>query len=312
VDVATDLCTPRTLTAADGTQLTVCAHGGHVLGWTPAGGPARLWLSPSAQCGPGLAIRGGIPVIFPQFAGRGPLPKHGVARNRGWEVLAGPQSAGTAVAGGSVAGSSTEAGSGTEVGSGVSWQARLADDDATRAIWPHRFELVLTAHADGDRLDTVLTVRNTDDVEWAFTAALHTYLALGDPEALIHGLGGRTAEDNAAGGAAITLGPAGAALRATTARDIAVPGAGEPLTLDDAVLGALVVSGEGFGDRVVWNPGPGHGLGDVPDGDERNFVCIETAELTAVTLLPGAAWNGRQTLRATRLSVADGNSDTYQ
>jgi hypothetical protein len=79
-------CAPETVTAADGAQLTACAHGGHVLGWTPAGGRPRLWLSPTARCGPGLAIRGGIPVIFPQFAGRGPLPKHGFARDRAWRV----------------------------------------------------------------------------------------------------------------------------------------------------------------------------------------------------------------------------------
>ena len=273
--MAIDPCTRQTLTAADGAELTVCAHGGHVLGWTPAGGPARLWLSPTAECGPGLAIRGGIPVIFPQFAGRGPLPKHGVARNRGWQVTTGP-----------AADSETAA----------VWQATLTDDDATRAIWPHRFELTLTARAEGDRLDTILSVRNTDDVEWTFTAALHSYLTVGDPEARLHGLGGRIAEDNAADGKPITLGEPGQPLRATTARDIAVLAADQPLTLVDPVLGALEITGAGFGDRVVWNPGSGHGLSDVPDGDERHFVCVEAAELTGVSLLPGAIWTGRQTL----------------
>ncbi len=62
-----------------------------------------------------------------------------------------------------------------------------------------------------------------------------------------------------------------------------MPGAQDPVTLEDAVLGSLVVSADGFGDRVVWNPGPGHGLADVPDGDEARFVCVETAELTPVT-----------------------------
>jgi len=259
------------LTAPDGAQLTACAHGGHVLGWTPAGGRPRLWLSPTTECGPGLAIRGGIPVIFPQFAGRGPLPKHGLARNRNWRVV------------------ETD---------GALWRAVLTDDAATREIWPHRFELSLTARAEGDRLDLTLTVKNTDDVEWAFTAALHTYLALGDPGAQIHGLGGRIAEDNAAAGAPTTLGPAGAALRAVTPRDVAVLGVSEPLTLDDAGLGPLVLSAEGFNDRVIWNPGPEHGLADVPDGGERNFVCIEAAELTPTMIQPASIWRGRQTILA--------------
>jgi glucose-6-phosphate 1-epimerase len=269
--VETDLCAPYTVTAPDGAELTACAHGGHVLGWTPAGGQPRLWLSPTTGCGPGVAIRGGIPVIFPQFASRGPLPKHGLARNRGWQVVeAGP----------------------------AQWRAILTDDAATWEIWSHRFELSLTARAEGDRLDLTLTVRNTDDVEWAFTAALHTYLALGDPSAEIHGLGGRIAEDNAAAGAPTTLGPAGAALRAITRRDVAVLGVSEPLTLQDAGLGSLVLTTDGFPDRVLWNPGPDHGLADVPDGDERHFVCLEAAQLTPQMIQPASIWSGRQTLVA--------------
>jgi hypothetical protein len=109
---------------------------------------------------------------------------------------------------------------------------------------------------------------------------------------------GRIAEDNADAGRATSLGPTGTSLRATTSRDIAVMGAREPLVLDDPVLGPLEISAEGFSDRVVWNPGPGHGLADVPEGGERDFVCIEAAELTAVTVQPGDTWRGRQTLRS--------------
>ena len=49
----------------------ISLHGAHVLSWKPA--PARecLYLSPNASQAPGAAIRGGIPVIFPQFAGLG-------------------------------------------------------------------------------------------------------------------------------------------------------------------------------------------------------------------------------------------------
>jgi glucose-6-phosphate 1-epimerase len=269
------------LISPDGAQLTVCAHGGHVLGWTPAGGQPRLWLSPAAECGPGLAIRGGIPVIFPQFAGRGPLPKHGLARNRGWQV--------------------EESADGTAEGSRDSaavWRATLTDDAATREIWPFGFELSLTARAAGDRLDITLTARNTGNEAWTFTAALHTYLAVGDPGAAIHGLSGRLAEDNAAAGRAVTLAPDGEPLRATTGRDVAVIGSGGPVTLEDPALGRLVMSTEGFGDLVVWNPGPGHGLSDVPDGDERNFVCIEAAQLNGTLVKPTSSWEGRQTLRA--------------
>ena len=277
------LCAPQTLTGGDGAELIACAHGGHILGWTPAGGRPRLWLSPTAECGPGLAIRGGIPVIFPQFAGRGPLPKHGLARNRGWQVTSGPL----------IDESGTEA-----AFSGVSWQATLMDDDETRAIWPQRFQLSLTARAAGNELTVTLTVTNSGEVAWTFAAALHSYLALGDPAATIHGLGGRTAQNNAAAGQPVTLGSPGEALPATQARDVAVLAAPDPLLLDDPVLGPLRITAAGFPDRVVWNPGPGHGLSDVPDGAERDFVCVEPAALTAVSLAPAAVWTASLSLHS--------------
>lgn len=265
----TDPCATTTVEASDGARLSARAHGGHVVGWAPAGGPERLWMSPLARCGPGEAIRGGIPVIFPQFAGRGPLPKHGVARDRAWQGVASP-------------------------GTGR-WQATLRDDDATRAVWPHPFELTLTATAAADTLQTALTVRNTGDAPFTFTAALHGYLALGDPAATLHGLGGHVAEDNERDGRLLTV-PA-TPLLATDRRDIAVRDVTEPVLLRDGVLGPLVLTADGFADRVVWNPGPDAALADVPPGGAGGFVCVEAAQLAPVTVAPGGTWTGTQTLR---------------
>jgi glucose-6-phosphate 1-epimerase len=264
-----DPCRRITRTATDGATLVACAHGGQVLGWTPAGGgPDRLWTSPLARCGPGEAIRGGIPVVFPQFAGRGPLPKHGVVRDRAWQADAGL--ARTAAA---------------------RFVAQVGDDDATRAVWPHGFRVTLTATALGQALDVVLDVENTGDDDWEFTAALHAYLAVGDAaRTTVTGLGGLPGEDNAAGGTPVRL-PDGP-LAVTGPRDVAVRGASGPVVLDDALLGPLTVDADGFGDRVLWNPGPGHGLGDVPPGGENGFVCVEPAALDPVRLAPGEQWRG--------------------
>jgi len=262
--MAIDPCTEQTLTAADGAQLRVCAHGGHVLGWAPAGGGQRLWLSPGAECGPGLAIRGGVPVIFPQFAGRGPLPKHGFARNRAWSVI----------------------------GSGPgSWSARLVDDEQTRALWPHRFELTLSAQARGLALELTLAAHNPDEQAWSFTAALHSYFTVGDRAATISGLGGRTAADNADGSSVLLAAPA-EPITALATRDVSIEDAPGPLTLTDPGNPPLTITANGFPDRVVWNPGPGHGLSDVPAGAESGFVCIEPAALTPIELPGGATWTG--------------------
>ena len=228
-----DPCHPVSFGFAARKRLTLGSHGGQVLGWTPDGAAVdRLWLSPAYVCGPGKAIRGGIPVIFPQFSDRGPLPKHGIARDRAWQFR--------------VAGGSPE----------VSHAGMdLVDDTATRAVWPHRFRLALEVMAHPTALDLTLTVRNDGDEWFDFTAALHSYLAVGDGGARILGLEGRPAEDNAAGRAAVTL--PGEPLDALDRRDVAVRGVTSPVVLDDPVLGPLTVTATGFADVVVWNPGPG-------------------------------------------------------
>src|SRR4051812_40962098 len=74
------------LTHADGSSAKVTLHGGHVVSWKDRLGVERLFMSKKAVFAPGKAIRGGIPIIFPQF-GPGPLPGHGFARNTSWYCL---------------------------------------------------------------------------------------------------------------------------------------------------------------------------------------------------------------------------------
>ena len=68
------------LTLPCGDSLRVALHGAHVLSWVSQG-RERLYLSPHSVMDAHAAIRGGVPVCFPQFNQRGPLPKHGFARN---------------------------------------------------------------------------------------------------------------------------------------------------------------------------------------------------------------------------------------
>ena len=266
-----DPCAP--LTIGDVAPLTFGSHGGQVLGWTPAGSAvSRLWLSPDHRCGPGAAIRGGIPVIFPQFSDRGPLPKHGLARDRAWQPLV----------------------AGAYPGVRSNCLLELRDDAATREVWPHGFRVAVRATAFATALDVELEVTNTGPEDLEFTAALHAYLTVGGAGAVIRGLEGRPAEDNAAGRAAVTM--PDAPLDALEPRDVAVRGAPSPVVLDDPELGPLTVTATGFTDVVVWNPGPGHGLADVPDGAEREFVCIEPALLMPEPLAPGWLWRGSMRL----------------
>jgi glucose-6-phosphate 1-epimerase len=270
-----DPCTPVTLTSPDGATLTVCAYGGQVLGWSPQPGQERLWLSPARVCGQGQAIRGGVPVIFPQFSGRGPLPKHGLARDRPWvaQEVPDPQAA--------------------------LWRARLTSDDSTLAIWPHAFQLDLQARATAAALELTLQVTNTDTQPWTFAAALHTYLTVQDDAAALTGLTGHAVEQNSEPGVVVQHGQTGqgnaAPWLALESRDVRVLDVSGPVILEQR-SGALTLHATGFPDRVAWNPGPGHGLSDVPAGAERSFVCCEPAVVTPIELQGGQSWTGRQLL----------------
>ncbi|MFD2452843.1 aldose epimerase family protein [Ideonella paludis] len=76
-------------------------HGGHLVSWVPLGQGEQLYLSPTTRYGAGSSVRGGMPVIFPQFNTRGPLPRHGLVRTRGWQavesVVRGPRPGGAAL-----------------------------------------------------------------------------------------------------------------------------------------------------------------------------------------------------------------------
>lgn len=69
---------------AEGASALVALHGAHVLSWIPADGREHLFLSDRAIVDGQAAIRGGIPLIFPQFGERGSLRKHGFARTAPW------------------------------------------------------------------------------------------------------------------------------------------------------------------------------------------------------------------------------------
>ena len=75
------------LSNSDGARAEIYLHGAHVTSWLPAGGEEQLYLSAASEFRDGAAIRGGVPVVFPQFSSGGPLPKHGFARNLAWELI---------------------------------------------------------------------------------------------------------------------------------------------------------------------------------------------------------------------------------
>ena len=266
-----------TLRADDGAVAEVHRHGAHVTSWRPAGdGEDRLYLSPRSEFGGSAAIRGGVPVIFPQFAAEGPLPRHGFARTSLWSL----------------------GGMGRTADDAAEIDLVLRDSAETRAVWDVSFRAVLLVAVVARRLAITLRVENLDAKTLSFTAALHTYLRVHDVgEASIHGLRGTSYR--VSGERALVADDADH-LDVRDFVDRVYVDAPPRLELRERDR-SMIVESEAFRDAVIWNPGRERAaaLDDLEPGDERRFVCVEAAAVqTPVTLAPGRTWSGTQTLTA--------------
>lgn len=267
-------CTRLTLTNGD--SALVSDFGAQVLSWQ-VNGQERLFVSPLAVTDGSAAIRGGIPVCFPQFNQRGPLPKHGLARTALWTY----EPAATVLA-----------------ADHATLQWALTDSDATRAQWPHAFAATLQVQLQPGQLGVELTACNTDSRPWTFTAALHTYLQTEQVQGCaLAGLEHMPFWDAAQGFApAVQLGSVGFGGEV----DRVYPRANVPLRLHGQLPSALQIAQDAvWNEVVVWNPGPAlcAQLGDMEAHSWQHMLCVEAAQINQpVALQPGACWQGAQLL----------------
>lgn len=266
-----------TLTSDDGARVLLHHDGAHVTSWIPSGETDnRLFISARSAFGRGASIRGGVPVIFPQFASEGPLPKHGFARTTRWSLRHVEQRH-----------------------DGARAEMELRDDDTTRAIWPHAFRAVFAVCVGGATLDMRLTIENTDQTSFTFTAALHSYFQVGDAYRTdVTGLSGTRYRDKLQNGAAYH--ETNSSLAILGEIDRVYYDAAGPLALREPERG-LHIAQQGFRDVVVWNPGENglRGKTDFGAGEERHMLCVESAAVQyPITLAPNEQWFGRQSVTA--------------
>ncbi|WP_434631893.1 D-hexose-6-phosphate mutarotase [Chromobacterium sp. CV08] len=250
------------LLAGDGFSARIALLGGQLIDYRRDGEPPLFYLSPQSAYQPGKAIRGGVPVCWPWF---GPHPSdpgqpaHGVARQRLWTLR--------------------EAGR-----DGAVFHVELDGPLHEGLAASLRFRI------GPDGVDIALDTVNRGDAAQTVGAALHSYFAVSDLDSVeLLGLGGAPARDKVADApTALPDGP----FRFDGEVDLIVY-ADRAATLRDAGWTRdIVVRPEGSASTVIWNPAPVKAarLADLPDGDWRRFVCVETANAgdDARLLAPGA------------------------
>ncbi|XP_043709985.1 putative glucose-6-phosphate 1-epimerase [Telopea speciosissima] len=280
-----------------GSSAEVYLYGGQVTSWKNDHGEELLCLSSKAVFKPPKAIRGGIPICFPQFGTHGTLEQHGFARNKFWSIDTDPHPF--------LTNSSSKA--------FIDLILKSSDEDFK--LWPHSYEFRLRV-ALGPGGDLMLTSRirntNTDGKPFTFTFAYHTYFSVSDiSEVRVEGLETLDYLDNLRDrerfteqGDAITFEGEVDKVYVSTPTKIAI--------LDHEKKRTFVLRKDGLPDAVVWNPWDrkAKAIPDLGDDDYKHMLCVEAAAVEKpITLKPGEEWRGRQELSAVPSSYCSGQLD---
>lgn len=279
-----------------GASAVIHLYGGQVTSWKNNRGDELLFLSSKANFKPPKAIRGGIPICFPQFSNLGSLEQHGLARNWLWSIDPNPPPP-------PVNGIKTF----------VDLILKPSEEDLK--VWPHSFEFRLRIALGFANLTVTSRIRNTDTKPFTFTFALHTYFSVSDiSEVRVEGLETLDYFDNLQNkerfteqGDAITFDSEVDRVYLSTPTKIAV--------IDHEKKRTFVLRKEGLPDAVVWNPWDkkSKSIADFGDDDYKRMVCVEAAAIEyPITLNPGEEWKGRQEISAVSSSYCSGQLDPYK
>ncbi|WP_061013123.1 D-hexose-6-phosphate mutarotase [Photobacterium leiognathi] len=241
----------------------ISLHGGHLIWFKPAGEKDIIWLSENAEFDTQKAIRGGIPVCWPWF-GKAGTPSHGFARTSQWTLQ-----------------------EHRENENGVIVSLQLEDNEETRAIWPHKFNNVLTFEI-GTELKVSLTSTNTDSQPWSYGGALHTYFDIADINNIeITGMGATYLDSTQQGKAC----EGGDVLTFTSETDRVYTQPEATITINDKNNERnILVTNEGHNAAVIWNPWQelSISMGDMADNSFETMVCVEsTIHQPSIELAPG-------------------------
>jgi glucose-6-phosphate 1-epimerase len=255
----------------DKASAAISLFGGHIVSFKPNGQEDLIWMSQKSIFDGKAAIRGGIPLCWPWF-GRIANPAHGFARIQEWTLVEHRES-----------------------NEGVVVTLGLTPNEATRAIWPYEFSLLLHV-AISDTLDVKLEVSNTDEKAWTFSGALHSYLNVKDiHQVKTTGMGkeyiDKLLDSKVCQGDDV--------LQLTDTIDRVYTQPEEQIMVADTALNRqLIIQNSGHNSAVLWNPwsAGSQSMGDMQDDAYLTMLCVESTIhapcLSAgVTLQPGEKYD---------------------
>jgi len=263
---------------SSGASCEISLFGAHLLSWCPEPDDERLFLGSMARVGvPGVGIRGGVPICWPQFgnfkeASKAPDKAHGFARtSSSWQVARQSDDSVTLV---------------------------MSDTDETQAIWPFSFEFLYKVSLGDRSLRISMEVTNRGDVPLEFTGCLHTYWSCESSQTcrveglenarFDNGIGDCFRGDDTETRAVVPItDEKQTQLLYTDTSDV--------ITLVEEGGRRLRLTKSNMADWVVWNTGAENGSNikdlDMANAEYRHYVCVEPGFATEpVRVAPGATW----------------------
>lgn len=280
-----------------GSSAIVQLYGAQVTSWKNDRGTDLLFLSSKATSKPMKAVRGGIPLCFPQIGIFGHLEQHGFVRNRVWIIDPNPPPLPVC-----------------KSKAFIDLLFKSTEEDFK--IWPHCFEFRLRVTLGAGMLTLTSRIRNTDSKPFTCTFALHTYFLVSDIcEVRVEGLETldyfdhlRKKQRFTEQGDAITFDSEVDRVYLSTPTKIAI--------IDHEKKRTFVLRKDtGLPDAAVWNPWEkkSKSVLDLGDEDYKRMVCIEAAAVeNPIILKPGEEWKGCQELSAVSSSYCSGQLDPYK
>eukprot|EP00158_Paraphelidium_tribonemae_P003261 Partr_v1_DN26007_c0_g1_i1_m702 putative aldose 1-epimerase len=263
------------------TSVEVYAYGATMTSWK-VDGVEKLFVSKDAILDGSKAIRGGIPLVFPQF-GKGPASpeiQHGFARMAIWDFVAVDKD---------------------EPGA-LHFHFKM---DSSNVVvkqfpsFPHAFVLEFEVKLTAAGLYTGFHVVNKAAVKFEFTSLMHTYFAVGDiSQVKVVGLEGRKLFDKVAN-----------AERTESRKEVVISsetdciyrhGGEKPLSIHEGGKHLLTIESVNFRDAVVWNPWveKAKAMSDFGSDQYSKMICVElgTVDVPPVSLEAGKEWRAGQNI----------------
>jgi len=268
-----------TITDNTGAEVDVYLFGATVTKFKTGSGKNLIWLSSTAKLDGTKAIRGGIPLVFPQFGQPiKEMAQHGFARNNVWTLD-------------------------SKTSDGV--VLTLDNTQATHDAWKHAYKLKFTIALSGETLKTSYEVENTGSEAFTFQSLQHTYLDVGDiSKTSVDGLRGQAFLDKTAADPTAMQTETDLALVIDKFTDRVFVRPAYSIVTVNCPTGTLQVKGFATlstaasvvinSDLVVWNPWEekAKGMGDFDDEGYKRMLCIEPGLVSGFYACPAGATFG--------------------